>query len=184
MKSPLVCFLLAGAGLTLTGCASAPTPPAAASKLGKYYLDDGPLKGVSQATLDAIPEPKPRIEPLSKGAKKPYVVAGTRYVPMTALAPYKARGTASWYGTRYHGLKTSTGELYDMLKMTAAHPTLPLPSYARVTNLENNRSVVVRVNDRGPFLEGRVIDLSFAAAARLGYVNKGSAAVEVELIEP
>jgi rare lipoprotein A len=168
--------VLAGAGTFLTGCASAPsTPPNHNPKTGRYYLNDGPLKGVSQATLDAIPEPTPRREVLSKGAKKPYAVAGSRYVPMTALAPYRARGTASWYGTRYHGSTTATGELYDMLKMTAAHPTLPLPSYARVTNLENNRSVIVRVNDRGPFLERRIIDLSFAAAARLGYLNKGSA---------
>lgn len=184
MKSLIASLVLAGAAIALTGCAGAPTSSSNTLKSGKYYLNDGPLKGVSQATLDAIPEPTPRREPLSKGAKKPYVVAGTRYVPMTALAPYRARGTASWYGTRYHGSKTATGELYDMLKMTAAHPTLPLPSYARVTNLENNRSVVVRVNDRGPFLEGRVIDLSFAAAARLGYLNKGSASVEVELLEP
>lgn len=181
MKSSLAYIVLAGAGIALTGCSSSPLN---SPKSGKYYLNDGPLKGISQATLDAIPEPTPRREPLSKSAKKPYVALGRRYVPMTALAPYRVRGTASWYGTRYHGSKTATGELYDMLKMTAAHPTLPLPSYARVTNLENNRSVVVRVNDRGPFLEGRVIDLSFAAAARLGYLNKGSASVEVELIEP
>lgn len=154
------------------------------TSLGKYYLNDGPLKGVSQATIDAIPEPVPKREPLNKWTKKPYVVAGKEYVPMTALAPYRAQGIGSWYGTRYHGNKTSTGEVYDMLKLTAAHPTLPLPSFVRVTNLENGRTIVVRVNDRGPFLHNRIIDLSFAAAARLGYVNKGSANVDVELLLP
>jgi rare lipoprotein A len=175
-------LLLAG----LAGCSSVPRQPSstAAPARAKYYLNDGPLKNISQATLDAIPEPVPRRETLNKGTKKPYTVLGTRYVPMTALAPYRIQGIGSWYGTRYHGAKTSTGERYDMLQLTAAHPTLPLPCYVRVTNLENGRSLIVRVNDRGPFLQGRVIDLSFAAAARLGYVNKGSAKVDVELLLP
>ena len=98
---------------------------------------------------------------------------------MTSIAPYRARGVASWYGRRYHGQRTSIGEVYDMYGMSAAHPTLPLPSYARVTNLSNGRSVIVRVNDRGPFLNNRLIDLSYAAAYRLGYVDRGSATVEV-----
>lgn len=101
---------------------------------------------------------------------------------MTALAPYRERGVATWYGRRYHGQRTSSGEVYDMYAMTAAHPTLPIPSYARVTHLASGRSVVVRVNDRGPFLHGRLIDLSYVAADRLGYVGAGSAEVEVELI--
>src|SRR5690606_12457499 len=113
-----------------------------------------------------------------------YKVMGKTFVPMTEMAPYKARGVATWYGTRYHGRKTAIGETYDMLQMTAAHPTLPLPSYVRVTNVENGKSVVVRVNDRGPFLHGRLIDLSYAAARRLDFVNKGSAQVEVELLLP
>ena len=103
---------------------------------------------------------------------------------MTALAPYKARGIATWYGRRYHGKQTSTGEIYDMYGMTAAHTTLPRPSYARVTNLQNGKSVVVRVNDRGPFFEGRVIDLSYTAAHRIGVLAGGSAMVEVEAIIP
>jgi rare lipoprotein A len=110
------------------------------------------------------------------------VVFERRYVPMTALEPYRERGVATWYGRRYHGQRTSNGEVYDMYAMTAAHPTLPIPSYVRVTHLGNGRSVVVRVNDRGPFLNGRLIDLSYTAAAKLGYVNAGSAEVEVELI--
>ena len=103
---------------------------------------------------------------------------------MTERKPYKKQGVASWYGQRFHGKPTSTGETYDMYQMTAAHPTLPLPSYARVTRLDNGRSVVVRVNDRGPFLRGRLIDLSYLAASKLGYVGQGHAEVEVELLNP
>ena len=109
---------------------------------------------------------------------------GRDYVPATSLRPYRERGVASWYGRKFHGEKTSTGEIYDMYAMTAAHPTLPLPSYARVTNVALGKSVIVRVNDRGPFLHGRVIDLSYAAAAKLGIAQKGSGEVEVEAILP
>ena len=105
-------------------------------------------------------------------------------VPMKALQPYKARGVASWYGRKFHGQKTSSGEIYDMFAMTAAHPTLPIPSYVRVTNLANGSAVVVRVNDRGPFLHERLIDLSYAAAWKLGYIGAGSARVEVESVLP
>jgi rare lipoprotein A len=103
---------------------------------------------------------------------------------MTELSPYKARGVASWYGRRYHGKRTSTGEVYDMYRMTAAHPVLPLPSYVRVTNVATGKSVVVRVNDRGPFIDSRLIDLSYTAAHRLGVLAGGSAVVEVEAIIP
>ena len=109
---------------------------------------------------------------------------GRDYVPATSLRPYKERGIASWYGRKFHGQKTSIGETYDMYAMTAAHPTLPLPSYARVTNVATGKSVVVRVNDRGPFLHGRVIDLSYAAAHRIGIAQKGSGEVDVEAIIP
>src|SRR4029450_1685465 len=102
----------------------------------------------------------------------------------TSLKAYRERGIASWYGRKFHGQKTSIGETYDMFAMTAAHPTLPLPSYARVTNVANGKSVVVRVNDRGPFLHDRLIDLSYAAAYRLGVAQKGTALVEVEAIIP
>jgi len=113
---------------------------------------------------------------------QPYSVFGRRYTPMMRLEPYRERGMASWYGRRYHGQPTSSGEPYDMYAMTAAHPTLPIPSYVRVTRSGTGRSVVVRVNDRGPFLQDRVIDLSYTAAAKLGFVEAGSAEVEVELI--
>lgn len=153
------------------------------SKGGAYYLDDGPGECIPE-DLDAIPDAVPRIEPLHPPALKPYTVMGQQFVPRTELKPYRERGHASWYGRRFHGNPTSIGEPYDMFAMTAAHPTLPIPSYVRVTNLANGRTVVVRVNDRGPFLRGRLIDLSYAAAYKLGYLNSGSASVEVESILP
>jgi rare lipoprotein A len=159
------------------GAAPAPTPST------RYYKDDGPGDNVP-ANLDAIPDAVPRLEPLHRFANRPYTVLGRDYVPATILRPYRERGIASWYGRKFHGEKTSIGETYDMYGMTAAHPTLPLPSYARVTNVVTGKSVVVRVNDRGPFLHGRVIDLSFAAASRIGIAQKGSGEVEVEAILP
>lgn len=149
----------------------------------KYYADDGPPLS-APADLDRIPDAVPRLEPLHRFANRPYTVLGRDYVPATMLRPYRERGTASWYGRKFHGQKTSIGEIYDMFAMTAAHPTLPLPSYARVTSVANGRSVVVRVNDRGPFLHGRLIDLSFAAAARLDIAQRGSGEVIVESILP
>jgi rare lipoprotein A len=166
----------AGAGAGEGALAGAP-----AGRGGAYYLDDGP-GGAPPANLDAIPDAVPRPEPVLARTSRPYVVFGREYRPMSRLEPYKARGVATWYGRRYHGNPTSSGERYDMYAMTAAHPTLPIPSYVRVTNLANGRSVVVRVNDRGPFLHDRLIDLSYTAASRLGYVGAGTAQVEVELI--
>jgi rare lipoprotein A len=121
--------------------------------------------------IDASPDAVPRVEPLCQGCLKPYRVAGVTYQPLASAAGYQARGLASWYGSEFHGRATANGEPYDMLAMTAAHPTLPIPSYVRVTHLANGRSVVVRVNDRGPFKRGRVIDLSYVAAAKLGLVD-------------
>ena len=115
---------------------------------------------------------------------RPYVALGKWYTPKTSLESYRERGIASWYGRRYHGQKTASGELYDMYGMTAAHPTLPIPSYVRVTNISNRKSVVVRVNDRGPFLSDRLIDLSYTAAYKLDVLGGGSAWVEVETILP
>jgi len=150
---------------------------------GAYYQDDGP--GLNPPdNLDAIPDAMPRLEPLHRFANRPYTAFGQDYVPATTLRTYRERGLASWYGRKFHAQKTATGEPYDMYAMTAAHPTLPLPSYARVTNLANGKSVVVRVNDRGPFHSGRIIDLSYAAAYRLGIAQKGSGEVEVESVLP
>jgi rare lipoprotein A len=161
----------------LSGCG---TP---AKRPGGYYLDDGPGRK-PPANLDSIPDAVPRVEPINRGTARPYVVMGRSYTPMTSLGPYKARGIATWYGSRYHGKQTSSGETYDMYAMTAAHTTLPIPSYARVTSLKDGKSVVVRINDRGPFVEGRIIDLSYTAAHRIGVLAGGSAMVEVESIIP
>jgi len=181
---PITHYLLAAALLvaaTLAGCGTAPTkaPP----RPGGYYLDDGPGP-TPPANIDSIPDAVPRAEPINRGTARPYVVMGKSYTPMTALGPYNARGIASWYGRRYHGKPTSSGEPYDMYAMTAAHTTLPIPSYARVTNVKNGKSVVVRINDRGPFVEGRIIDLSYTAAHRLGVLAGGAAMVDVETIIP
>jgi rare lipoprotein A len=158
-------------------------PAIAPSRPGAYYQDDGPGANPPD-NLDAIPDALPRVEPLHRFANRPYTVFGHDYVPATRLTSYRERGLASWYGRKFHAQKTAIGEPYDMYAMTAAHPTLPIPSYARVTNLANGRSVVVRVNDRGPFHPGRIIDLSYAAAYRLGIAQKGSGEVEVESILP
>jgi len=180
----LLRFVLAAAVLALGACTAVPKkepqPPPAD---GKYYKDDGPGEA-PPAGLEALPDAVPRIEPLNRFANRPYTVFGREYVPATSLRPYKERGVASWYGRKFHGEKTSTGDVYDMYAMTAAHPTLPLPSYARVTSVASGKSVVVRVNDRGPFLHNRVIDLSYAAATKIGIAQKGSGEVEVEAIIP
>ena len=180
-------FAVAGCG-TLSRTESPPSPapaaPAApAPAKGAYYKDDGPGAN-APANLAAIPDAVPKAEPLNRFANRPYQALGLDYAPMTRPAPFRQSGIGSWYGRRYHGAKTSSGEVYDMYAMTAAHPTLPIPSYARVTNPANGRSVVVRVNDRGPFLADRIIDLSYVAAWKLGYVDAGSARVEVESILP
>jgi rare lipoprotein A len=170
----------------IAGCASKPARDGAASspaRPGAYYADDGPGSN-PPPNLEQLSDATPRWEPLHRFANRPYTVLGRGYVPATELRPYKERGIASWYGRKFHAQRTSVGETYDMYAMTAAHPVLPLPSYARVTNLSNGKSVVVRVNDRGPFLHGRIIDLSYAAAYKLGYVNQGSAQVEVEAVLP
>ncbi|MCX7946363.1 MAG: rod shape-determining protein RodA [Hydrogenophilus sp.] len=156
----------------LAGCSS--TPP---QTRGRANIATPP----AERWVDGV---VPRVEPLRAANARPYTVLGRTYVPMTDFEPYVEEGIASWYGREFHGKPTATGERYDMFALSAAHKTLPLPSYARVTNLENGRQVVVRVNDRGPFVEGRLIDLSFAAADRLGFANRGTALVRVELILP
>ena len=176
--------------VSMTGCGifSKSPPPAigptgASAGAGGFYKDDGP--GLfAPSNLEEIPDAVPRMEPLLSGPMRPYVVLGKGYVPMTRLEPYKDRGIATWYGRRYHGKPTSSGEAYDMYAMTAAHTVLPIPSYVRVTNLANKKSVVVRVNDRGPFIGNRLIDLSYTAAYKLGLATAGSGMVEVEVIIP
>ncbi|CBL44024.1 Rare lipoprotein A [gamma proteobacterium HdN1] len=195
----LLLSILSGA-LTLSGCASQTqkghyTPssttkpsttnssmPSAASSAPwqRPTQDRAPLRAVQADTLrDATPEPVT----LSRyGNKTPYDVLGKRYYLLPTAAGYSEVGVGSWYGEKFHGQPTSTMEPYDLYEMTAAHKSLPIPTYARVTNLENNRSVIVRINDRGPFVDDRIIDLSYAAAVKIGYAEKGTARVRVETL--
>jgi rare lipoprotein A len=171
------------AGL-LAACSSVAQRDAApARKPGGYYLDDGPHAD-PPPELDRVPDAHPRVEPIKASTTRPYTVMGRTYVPMAQLASYSATGRATWYGKRYHGKPTASGELYDMYAMTAAHPILPIPSYARVTHLDTARRVVVRVNDRGPFHPDRIIDLSYTAAYKLGMLPQGGALVRVDAILP
>jgi rare lipoprotein A len=149
-------------------------------KRGGYLEGDSPGDNVP-ANLAAVPDAVPRAEPLHRFANAQYSALGKTYTPLTSPGSFKERGVASWYGKKFHGKRTASGEIYDMYGMTAAHPILPVPSYARVTNLANKKSVVVRINDRGPFLRERIIDLSYAAAYKLGIINDGSAEVVVEV---
>jgi len=168
-----------------SGTAQSPYPalPPAGSGRGGYYLDDGPGDHIPPG-LENVPDAVPRIEPYAKRGNSPYEVFGVRYVPILDDKPFTQRGYGSWYGRKFQGQKTSSGEIYDMYKMTAASPILPIPSYARVTNLSNGRQVVVRINDRGPFRSHRIIDLSYTAALKLGYLGHGSAELEAQRILP
>lgn len=150
---------------------------------GGFYNDDAP-DGTTLVNLDAVADAAPRAEPMNERANEPYTVFGREYVPYKALVEYRRQGTISWYGRKFHGQRTWSGEVYDMYAMTGAHPTLPIPSYVRVTNLENRRSAIVRINDRGPFHSGRIMDISYAAAYKLGFTNSGTATVEVEAMTP
>jgi rare lipoprotein A len=160
------------------------------SKRGHYVAGGLYLPGVSDTVpddipdVDAIPEPEVREEPRSRAGNRDYSVLGKRYRVIDDPEGYVETGLASYYGKKFHGRRTSSQEVYDMYAFTAAHKTLPLPSYARVTNLDNGKSIVVRINDRGPFHRGRVIDLSYAAAVKLGYRDKGTARVEVRALTP
>ena len=162
---------------------SASTKPVPTARPGAYYKDDGPAASVP-ADIDRIPDAVAQAEPLHRFANRPYNVFGVEYRPMTSLSALRQRGIASWYGRKFHGQKTAIGDTYDMFAMTAAHPTAPLPSFARVTHAKSGRSVVVRINDRGPFHAGRIVDLSYAAAHRLGIAQGGSGEVELELLVP
>jgi len=182
LSQPRGALAALGLGLLLAGCGSAPKPapdrpssarPAASSDRDGVGADVPP-------DLASLPDAEPRIEPIrAGGANKPYTVLGRDYVPIIRDSDFKERGLASWYGKKFHGRRTANGETYDMYAMTAAHPTLPLPSYARIRNPANGREVVVRINDRGPFHAGRIVDLSYAAALRLDLL-RGVAPVELE----
>jgi rare lipoprotein A len=160
-----------------------PSLPRAGSGRGGYYQDDGPGEN-PPPNLNDVPDAVVKDEPYARYANRPYVVFGKTYTPLLNEQPFRQRGVGSWYGKKFHGQKTSSGELYDMYKMTAAHPTLPIPSYARITSLDSGKQVVVRINDRGPFHASRVVDVSYTAALKLGLLGKGSHMVEIERLLP
>ncbi len=163
--------------LLLAGCASKPESPF----IDPHIQDTSPKN--TDFDVSQVPNAVPAAHdgPIKN---TPYELAGVAYKPISSVAGYTEQGVASWYGTKFHGRRTANGEVYDMYKMTAAHKTLPLPSFVRVTNLENSRSVILRVNDRGPFHGNRLIDLSWVAAKKLGFHQKGTARVKVEGIDP
>lgn len=171
-------LLVSCLGLTVAviGCSGS----SVLSKAGKFYDKDGPPD--ASHAFSAQEHTVLKIEKPYKAANRPYTVMGKRYYPMSGDRSFSQTGVASWYGKQFHGRKTAIGERYDMFAMTAAHPTMELPSYARVTNLKNGKSLIVRVNDRGPFLGGRIIDMSYAAAVKLGYHTAGTTRVKVERI--
>ena len=182
---------IVGLPFFLAACSTPPpsqSPPvtqnnADVSVSERYHVeqDSAPLRPISQdEVFDAIPQADPI---LRFGNVSPYVIDGVTYNVLEDYRDYREQGTASWYGAKFSGHKTSNGELYDLYQPSAAHKTLPIPSYARVTNLDNGKSIVVRVNDRGPFHSDRIIDLSYAAAVKLGYMEQGTAQVEVEVME-
>lgn len=191
----LMCSIgIIGSGALLSGCQTLPTKnvhvsPKQQHKRSKHTTSkrpavqeeqDGAPKGPIPSFFSAI---KPKLEPLSRyGNPVTYQVAGQRYAVLNSARGFKQRGLASWYGTKFHSHRTSSGEHYNMYALTAAHKTLPLPTYVRVKNLENGRVAIVKVNDRGPFHPGRIIDLSYGAATKLGVFPKGTARVEIEAI--
>lgn len=183
--TPLVLTLLAAGLLALGGCSSTPDTrdrPARSAKKPRRAEPVGRDGAPAQPPVDLsqVPDAQPRVEPIRIGGpNKPYEVLGRSYTPLTGDEPVRESGLASWYGQRFHGVPTASGEPFDMYAMTAAHPTLPIPSYVRVRNPANGREVIVRVNDRGPFISGRIIDLSYAAAVRID-VARGVTPVELQ----
>jgi rare lipoprotein A len=187
MQQPLKLMAFAALALLVVSCStSRPTQQGNVIRaqpgldINRAHKDGAPWWDVDVSRIpDAVPT-------LHTGPYKanPYTVLGKTYFPLSDSSNYTATGTASWYGTKFHGQNTANGEVYDLYGMSAAHKTLPLPSYVRVTNLDNNRTVILRVNDRGPFYSDRIIDLSYAAAKKLGYAEIGTARVKVEGIDP
>ena len=174
--------LLLPALVMLVGCASSPSATPASPNAGRYQIsqDRAPTRVLKASEVrDVVPT---AINRTMAGNRSPYEVLGKRYRVMSSEEGYFERGVASWYGEKFHGHKTSNGEIFDMYEVSAAHKSLPIPSFLKVTNLDNNRSIVVRVNDRGPFHGDRIIDLSYAAAVKLGYADRGTARVELEAI--
>ena len=178
-KKTCLYFVAGLLSIFLSSCSS--TPPKKSDSGGFFGGDSAPSS--HGRDFDKIPDAVPKPEPLSKTGNNTYQALGKTYHPLKSAKGYVAQGTASWYGKKFHGRRTSSGETYDMWAMTAAHPTLPLPTYVEVTNLDTAKTIVVKVNDRGPFLHGRIIDLSFAAAHKLGIANKGTGRVSVNALD-
>ena len=177
----IMILALSIAALVLSGCASNEKSKSSGSRYS-IKNDHGPSAPVD---VSSVPDAVPKVESKSRGGNKStYKVLGKYYSVLSASDGYRESGGASWYGNKFHGHLTSNGEIYDMYKMTAAHKSLPIPTYVKVSNLKNGRQVIVRVNDRGPFHNGRIIDLSYAAASKLGMLRSGTAQVEVEAINP
>lgn len=177
--TPVLWVLLLAA--VLAGCASTPQPTASTPRAAATSGRDG-AEANPPPDLARVPDAEPKLEPIrSGGPNKPYAVLGRDYTPITKDAPFTERGIASWYGRKFHGRRTASGEVYNMYAMTAAHPTLPIPSYARVRNPANGREVVLRINDRGPFHPGRIVDLSYTAALKLDLL-RGVGPVELQRI--
>ncbi len=183
-RAVLVSLAVAAAvAVALSGCSSEPKQTGAPSST-RISPNAAPAPSSAAGAAQA-PDAVPQVEPRSRYGNPPfYDVFGKRYYVLSSSSAYVERGVASWYGPGFHKIRTSTGEPYDMYGMTAAHKTLPLPAYVRVTNLQNGRSAVVRVNDRGPFVGNRIIDLSYTAAAKLDMLRNGTAMVEVRAIDP
>lgn len=182
IHNPVRFALLALVLTGLAACGSAPAPEPSNPNAGRYSIaqDRAPTRQVDIASIpEVIPVP---IKRTGAGNRSPYTVLGKTYTVMPTEEGYSERGVASWYGEKFHGHKTSNGEVFDMYQASAAHKSLPIPSFLQVTNLDNNRSIVVRVNDRGPFHGDRIIDLSYAAALKLGYADRGTARVQLEAI--
>ena len=183
MQLRLKTLILTGLIISLAACSAAPvsnpTPPSSSSRYS-ILQDRAPSRSVDLSSIpDVVPEPITRS---MAGNRSPYTVLGKSYEVLPTEEGYRERGIASWYGEKFHGHKTSNGEVFDMYQVSAAHKSLPIPSFLRVTNLDNNRSIVVRVNDRGPFHGDRIVDLSYAAALKLGYADRGTARVQLESI--
>jgi len=179
----VACSTVKTASATSQASAKPIKKPTIANNNGAYFQNDGPADHIP-VNLNLVPDAVPQEEPLIKSANQPYSAMGMSFRPDTSDKPFRAQGLASWYGKQFHGRKTTSGERYDMFAMTAAHPTLPIPSYARVTNIANGKSVIVRINDRGPFHRNRAMDLSYAAAYKLGFLKQGSAKVSIERVWP
>ena len=166
----------------IDACSSVSPPPAENPNAGRYSImqDRAPEKSIDIINIPVV-VPEPVVRTIA-GNRSPYTVLGKSYFVLPSEEGYSERGIASWYGEKFHGHKTSNGEVFDMYQVSAAHKSLPIPSFLRVTNLDNNRSIIVRVNDRGPFHGNRIIDLSYAAALKLGYADIGTARVQLDAI--